>query len=149
MKLSSFLLFAFIFTSAQAAIVKSYDHLNQCTLYQVVPSDEEGRVILQRGQRMHFPKNVYGMSFRELQVDFDSRKVTVTPVMNIVFGFNRPLVKNRANISEGNPNFNFLINQLNRSLSLFEKMCISSSSEVVYANFYEPKDPKPSSNTLR
>lgn len=125
---------------SQAAVVKSFDHENHCTLYQAVAEQENGDVILTTGQTIFSKKRVYGLSFVEMEIDFDKREVSVVPTMNVVLGVNRPLFESKVVIREENPEFTFLINQLNRRLFLFEKMCINSSSEVVYAKYFPQEE---------
>jgi hypothetical protein len=74
-----------------------------------------------------------------MEVNFQKKSVSVDPMMNIFLGMNRRLINSKVTISNKNPNFNFLINQLNRKLYVFEKMCITGKNELVYANMFETK----------
>ncbi len=122
---------------AFGAVARSSDRNNQCTLYQSIVADENGEVILRPDQTLVSSKRVYGLSFIDMEVDFVRQEVRVQPMMNVVLGFNKVLVPAKASIKRGNKEFSFLINQLNRKISLFEMICISASNEIVYAKFFE------------
>jgi hypothetical protein len=79
------------------------------------------------------------MSFRDMEVNFETREVMVQPIMNIVLGFNRPLTETKLAIAEGNKDFTYLINQLNRNVLLFEKVCITRDGKIEYAKMPETK----------
>jgi hypothetical protein len=133
----SLLLLALMSISAHAQVIKGNDQDHSCTLYRVA-NEEEGKPIkLNQDEVVISEKAAYGISFVDMEVDFENRKVLVQPTINIILGFNRPLIPKKAIISEENPNFNFLINQLNRKILVFEKVCISSDNEVVYAKMFE------------
>lgn len=138
MKYALLALFCLCFQSiAFGAVASSSDRENNCTLYQSIAADANGNVVLADDQTLVSSKNVYGLSFIDMEVDFDRHEVRVQTMMNVVLGLNKPLVAGKSSIKEGNPDFAFLINQLNRKVSLFEKICISSSNEVVYAKMFE------------
>ncbi len=128
--------------NAFSAVVKSNDAERGCTLFQSVTAEENGNVILQPGQVLVSSKNTYGLSFTDMEIDFDRREVRVQPMINIVLGFNRMLTPAKAIIRQDNPEFSFLINQLNRKISLFEKICINSSNEIEYAKFFPAPEQK-------
>ena len=116
-----------------ATVTKSFDTDNKCTLYRV-PTEasplEDNEVVI-------LDKDAYGLTIVDLDIDFKNQSVSVQPMINVVLGFNRPLINTRATISNKNPNFKFLINQLNRKLYVFEKMCINSKNEIIYAKQFE------------
>lgn len=131
---------ALVSTTSFAAVVKSTDSVNQCSLYQVIPNDENGGYTMSEGQILVSPRSIYGLAFESMEVDFDQRKVMVQPMMNIVLGINKPLLPFKVSIHEQNPNFNFLINQLNRKIYAFEKVCIDNKNEVIYAEFFPTEE---------
>jgi hypothetical protein len=132
----------FVCANASAAVVKSHDLDRSCTLYQAITPDQDGHVVLSAGQKLVSSKNVYGLSFIDMEVNFDRKEVLIQPMMNIVLGFNKELIAHKAVIKEGNADFGFLINQLNRKLLLFEKICIGAGNEVIYAHYF----PAPENN---
>jgi hypothetical protein len=141
MKFLALSLTALLLTSASfAAVVTSSDNENHCTLYQAVSENENGQIVMQEGQRLLSSKRVYGLSFVDLEIDFDRREARVQTMMNVVLGFNRMLVPQKSVIREDNPQFTFLLNQINRKLALFEKICVSADNEIVYANFYPTEE---------
>jgi hypothetical protein len=151
MKSLSIILLTFILSASSfAAIVKSADKEKNCTLYQVVAADENGNIPLEDNQTIALSHDVYGMSFQNMEIDFDKRNVKVDAIANIILGFNKLLVPNKVALSPKNDQFNFLINQLNRKLLVFEKVCISKQNEVIYANYFEAKEdnPTPSTNSV-
>jgi hypothetical protein len=146
---SVILLTLILSASSFAAIVKSADKENNCTLYQVVAADENGNIHLEENQTIALSQDVYGMSFKNMEVDFDKKIVKVDAVANIILGFNKLVVPNKVILSPKNDQFNFLINQLNRKLFVFEKMCITKQNEVLYAKYFEekPENPNPDSGS--
>ena len=128
-------------SSAGASIVKGYDAEKSCVLYRVAPADDNGKVKLQSNEVIIYDKDAFGLSFQDMEINFEKREVLVQPTINILFGFNRPLINDKAIISAENPDFNFLINQLNRKLYVFEKVCIGDG-KIVYAKMFE-ENPEP------
>lgn len=127
-----------ISSAVQSAVVKSYDSENGCNLYRVVQSDAKGKVKIKSNETIIFPKEVYGLSFQDMEINFDNREVLVTPLMNVVLGLNRPLINTKAVIIADHKDFKFLINQLNRKVNLFEKVCLSDA-KITYAKVFEQK----------
>lgn len=118
---------------ASAIVLSSLDSDKKCTLYRV-PNEEspilEDEVVIT-------DKDAYGITFQDLEIDFNKKEVSVTTMINIVLGANKPLINGRSIIKEKNPNFKFLINQLNRKFYVFEKICINSKNEIIYASQFE------------
>lgn len=130
------LLASLITTSAFAKVVKRLDADNACVLYRVAPTDDSGKLKLLPDEVIIYDKDAFGLSLQDMEINFDTREVLVQPTINILFGFNRPLINNKAIIAAENPDFNFLINQLNRKLYVFEKICIGDG-KIVYAKMFE------------
>ena len=126
------ILFSLITTSAFAAVVKGYDAEKSCDLYRVPSTDSNGKIIINAGEVVISTREAYGLSFRDMEVNFDTREVLVQPTINIILGFNRPLIEGKGIIAEDNADFKYLINQLNRNLLLFDKMCIAGN-KIIYA----------------
>ena len=135
------LLATFAASMASASVVKGLDAEKSCVLYRVVSPDEQGKIKIKSSEVIIFDKDAYGLSFQDMEVNFDNREVLIQPTINVVLGFNRPLINGKAVIEAENPDFNFLINQLNRKLFVFEKICINDG-KIVYAKMFEPK-PEP------
>jgi hypothetical protein len=133
MKVAILLILTAIAFSSQASTLKSFDSENNCTLYRV-PTEESP---LTSDDVIVNERDAYGLSIVDMEIDFKSQKVSVQPIINIVLGVNRNLTNKRVTISSKNPEFKFLINQLNRKLYVFEKMCINSKNEIVYARQFE------------
>lgn len=134
------LLLSTVSSLASAAVATSTDHENQCTLYQAVAENDNGDIVLQPGQRLFSSKRVYGLSFLDLEIDFDRREARVQTMMNVVMGLNRNLLPQKSVIRADHPEFNFLVNQINRRLVLFEKICVGSENEIVYAKYYPTEE---------
>ena len=142
MKKSLVLTFALLISATAFAgqVVKRFDKENNCDLYRVLSRDDNGNQEKPADdERLFSARETYGLSFRDMEVDFDNRIVKVQPIMNIVLGINRPLTETKVAISENNKDFTYLINQLNRSVLLFQKVCISKEGFVEYAKMLEDK----------
>lgn len=116
-------------SSAFSAVYKSYDSNASCNLYRVVNTDQ-----VQDEDVLVYAKNVYGISFENLEVDFANREAKVQVMLNVTLGFNRSLLEKKSTISADNVNFTNLINHLNRKIKLFENICITDENQIVYAN---------------
>ena len=121
-----------ISTSAYSAVYKTYDSNESCNLYSVVNTNES-----QENGEVVYSKNVYGLSFENLEVNFENREASVQVIMNVTLGFNRSLVNKKSTISADNVNFTKLINHLNRKINLYEKICINDDNQIIYANEFE------------
>lgn len=137
------LLAAHIASPASATVVKGYDDENSCELYRVALADSNGKIKIEPHEVVIFAKEAYGLSFQNMEVNFDKREVLVQPMINVLIGFNRPLINTKAIIAAENPEFYFLINHLNRKLSAFEKICISNK-KIIYAKMFQVVDADPS-----
>lgn len=124
---------AFLSLNTHASLVQSNDRENKCTLYRTTseqaPIKDDETVILE--------KEAYGITLVNLEIDFASKSALVQPEVSIVLGLNRKLTDNKSKIKANNPNFTFLINQLNRRVLLLEKICISKNNEIIYGNAFE------------
>lgn len=127
-------------TSTFASVVKGYDKESGCDLYRVIQKDATGKIKNKQksGEVIIYAKEVYGLSFQEMEINFDNREVLIQPTMNVILGINRPLTSAKVVLSSEREDFNFLINQLNRKVSLFEKICINDG-KIVYAKVFEAK----------
>jgi hypothetical protein len=131
-------IFLTISAETHASVFKSFDQDATCDLYRVVQAENNKVVKPGFGETVITDKEAYGLSFLDMEVDFSNHQVLIQPTINIVLGFNRPLIKTKAIIEETNPEFNFLINQLNRKIFLFEKICLRENI-VIYAKMFETK----------
>lgn len=117
-------------SNSYAMILKSNDRVNGCDLYRVSKTEEQSEV--RRGEVVYSKKPVYGIKIENMDIDFQNEEVSVTPIIQVVLGFDKPLVE-RVIIEKSNNNFKFLTNQLNKSLTVFESVCISSDNRLVHA----------------
>jgi len=115
--------------SSHATLVASYDVANKCNIYRVKAED----MPFIGPEVVVVNRNVYGLSLENMDVDFDNRRVTVDAIVSIPFWFDRSVVSGRVWISPENPQFKFLLNQLNRKIVQFERMCITTKNELIYA----------------
>ncbi len=122
-------------STAFSSVVKSYDSKNSCNLYRIVSETTKAK---QAGEAVLYDKAVYGITIEDLDVDFQNREAKVQVVMNIVMGLNRN-IGGKSVIEESNPQFKMLVNQLNRKLSMLEKVCISQDGKLVYGKIMENK----------
>ena len=133
--LIGFLMSAFIFQTASASVVKSFDQDKKCTLFRAT-SDETP---ITSAEEVVLERDVYGISFVDMDIDFNAKKALVTPVALVVLGLNKSITANKVFISPKNSDFKHLVNQLNRKLLVFEKLCISKENEVIYGKEFEAK----------
>jgi hypothetical protein len=134
MKLTLTIIFILFSTTTFSAVVKKSDRKNGCILYRIIEKDSI--IQKQKDEVIVSDKSVYGISLTNLDIDFATKEVTVDVILNVVLGLNKPLLNSRSTIHSQNPNFNILINQLNRKLYVFEKICITKSNEIIYADFF-------------
>ncbi|MFN8846727.1 MAG: hypothetical protein ACK5V3_05250 [Bdellovibrionales bacterium] len=132
---SLFLLVSFLSLYSQADIVTSHDAKNNCTAYRI-PRDSKP---IQSDEKLFIEKPVYGLSLQNAKVNFENKTVEVDILVRIVLGLNSNLTTKPVTIKPENKNFEFLLNQLNRSVFLFEKVCISETNELIWADFFEPE----------
>lgn len=137
--LLSFLIFN---SNAYAELVSSFDDTNKCVIYRTTT---EKNPILST-EKILSPKGVYGFSLKNADIDFENKSVHVDIWVRIIMGLNYNLTSKPVEIKSSNPNFNFLINQLNRAIFLFEKVCVSEKNELIWATFFEPEKIKEESN---
>lgn len=122
-------------TEAFASVVKSQDTKNNCTLYRAIHADSKKQ--MQKNETVFLNREVYGIAFENMDVDFDNREVRVDVVMTIVLGLNKNITEQKAIISSDNPKFSSLVNQLNKKLSMLESVCINNQNEVIYAKTFD------------
>lgn len=113
-----------------AMIVKSVDRVNGCDLYRVTKTEDASEV--RSNESVYSKKVVYGIKIENMDIDFRNEEVSVTPIIQVVLGLDKPL-KERVVISGQNKKFKELVNQLNKSLTVFESVCISSDNRLVHA----------------
>jgi hypothetical protein len=127
-----------ISASAYSAIIKSQDSKSSCALYRVIDNNADGSPPqLKAGESLAFSKRLYGMTLKNMDISFDNREVKVDLELSVILGANRNLMSKKLIIDEKNPNFKALINHLNRKVSEFQSVCISSGNEIVYARLRE------------
>lgn len=112
----------------------SLDSKNECVVYRNTSKEKP----IQAGETLINDKTSYGYTMQNLVIDFENEVVKVDIVNRIALGFNRSLVSGSVFIRASNPNFKALINQLNRVLFTFEKVCITSQNELMWATFPSP-----------
>jgi hypothetical protein len=136
-KIFVLMLIATFTQTAQTAVVKKRDSEQNCTLFKVISADTNGQLKISEDEVIINQKDAYGISLTDMEIDFSNREVRVQPQINVILGMNRPLLDRKAVISAENTEFNFLINQLNRKIFLFEQICISDKNEIEYAKMFE------------
>jgi hypothetical protein len=125
-----FTLFLTLFaTSSFALVLKSNDSINGCDLYRV--SKTEASTEVSSNETVFLNRAAYGIMIENMDIDFINEQVSVTPIIQVVLGFNKPLIE-RVIIEKTNKDFKLLTNQLNKNLFVFESMCLSPDNIVVY-----------------
>jgi len=115
-------------SNSHALILKSNDRVNGCDLYRVTKTEDASEI--RNNESIYSKKVVYGIKIEN--IDFQNEEVSVTPIIQVVLGFDKPLV-DRVVIEKSNKDFKALTNQLNKSLTVFENVCISSDNRLVHA----------------
>jgi hypothetical protein len=132
--LYSFLLsFIFMTSHSLASVVTSQDTAAECTIYRTTSPEAPAQV----GEQEVDPREVYGFSLINMTVDFDAKLVRVDMLKRVVLGFDRVMNEKPLTIKQGNPNFLFLINHLNRDLHIFEKFCLTADHELAWASLFK------------
>ena len=130
-----YLFIALIFMTAIpgfAAVVKATDKDQGCTLYRVTDQDNP----MLKDESEVIPNDVYGLSIRDLEIDFNKKQVTVAVLVQIILGFDRNLTSHRLTISSTNPQLKYLTNEINRTVYLFNGICINHQNEIVYTKIH-------------
>lgn len=117
-----------LFQFVSAGVVKSDDKTHNCTLYRATDKSNPA----QPNESEVVKNEAYGFSVQNLEIDFPQKIATVDLLINITLGFDRKLNQQKLIVSPDNPQFTFIINQLNRVLFLFDSVCISSRNELIY-----------------
>lgn len=138
----SIVLLAFIASvNANALITRQYDQSRDCELYSVLAKVRNGNgdYVLEREVRANETvvddRGHYGLESTNLSIDFDQRKASFEIISQVVFGFNQNLLETegtQVSISAENPQFDQAINQVNRKLFSFSKVCLSQNNQVIY-----------------
>lgn len=130
MKILIAALTALFVSNSFAMVVKSVDRVNGCDLYRVTKTEDASEV--RSNESVYSKKTVYGIKIENMDIDFRNEEVSVTPIIQVVLGLDKNL-KERVVIEKSNPNFKALTNQLNKSLTVFENVCISSDNRLIHA----------------
>jgi hypothetical protein len=129
MKISFLLLTLSISFSSFGAIVTSKDVTNNCTAYRIVTTESPA----QSHESLQDQREFFGFSLGNMEIDFANKVVYVDVIKRILFGFNRNVVEGRVVIRPENPNFNALVNQLNRVVLTLSEVCITEQNELMWA----------------
>lgn len=132
------LLLTLVVSPAFSAIVTSLNADKSCTIYRV--TSEKSPATTEEVE--YDSRELYGFSLINLKVNFIKQTATVDIEKKVVLGFDRNLNSHPVMIQASNPQFEFLTNQLNRTLHLFEKICLTDSNELLWATFF-PESSQP------
>lgn len=122
-----------LISSANAAVVSSYDMNKSCTLYRTTT---ETKPILSH-ESMVLNKNVYGLSLQNMDIDFLKKEVRFDLMGLVVMGINKRITNESISIDEKNPDFKVFTNQLNRKIQLLESVCLDGTNQVQSFSFFE------------
>ena len=126
-------------SNSYALVLKSTDRANGCDLYRVSKTEETTEI--GRNEVVFIKKPAYGIKIENMDIDFRNEEVSVTTIVQVVLGFNKALVK-EVIIEKSNNDFKALTNQLNKSLTVFESVCISSDNRLVFGKLRETETSK-------
>lgn len=114
--------------TANAAVVKSFDDVNECTRYSLKHAQNGEKIEFEAGESLHLKGTIYGFSFDKLSIDFDDRSASFETTIR-KFGLNRSLGK--VKLSADHKKFNTAINRVNKSISTMDEVCINRKGELV------------------
>ena len=117
-------------SAANAAVVKKIDEQAECTLFSLKHASNGGAIKLNSGESIHEEGTIYGFTFRDAKVDFDSRQITARAEI-LKFGFNKDL---RKKVVIGENLADSALKQLNRKVLTMDEVCISRDGELKYFN---------------
>lgn len=122
---------AFLLTSAaNAAVVKSFDQSNDCTRFSLRHAKSSKDAIkLNSGESIHLKGTIYGFTFKDPQVDFDNRQVSVRAEI-LKHGFNKDL-KKKVFLSDDKVDVNSALKQVNRKVLTMDEVCINHDGELI------------------
>ena len=129
MKITVFLLFLSFAISSFASVVTSFDEKNNCILYRATSVENPTR----KNEILFAEKSSYGFTLQKLEIDFQNEIAKLEIVNRVVLGFNSLLTEEKVFVRSQNPDFNFLINHLNRSVHTFDQVCVTSNNELKWA----------------
>lgn len=127
--------------NAHSMITRQYDRASDCELYSVVNKERNsnGDYVLERqlkaSETVVDDRTHYGLETKNLSIDFDQRKASFEIISQVAFGFNKNLLESdgaQVSISADNAQFGQAINQVNRKLFSFSKVCLDQNNEVIY-----------------
>lgn len=114
--------------SANAAVVKSFDDVNDCTRYSLKHAQKDEKLDLATGESLHLKGTIYGFSFEGLKINFDERSASFETTVR-KFGLNKSLGK--VKMSADHSKFDLAINRINKSVSTMDEVCINRKGELV------------------
>jgi hypothetical protein len=122
---------------AQALVTKGTDRVAKCTSYQVIEAgtaetDDLISRIIKEGGEVASEKSTYGLSFKNLRIDFEKRQVKVDVMQRVVMGFNKVLIRDLV-ISADNQDLERQVNKLNYDMTLMREVCVGPNKELVRA----------------
>jgi hypothetical protein len=120
-----------IFSSniAFAGIALSRDAKSGCDVYRITTAEQPAT----KAEELISDAHASGFSMRNATVDFDSKIVKIQAVAVVRLGFNDRPAGAATWISPRQPNFNDLLNSLNRTVFLYSKVCISPTNQILWA----------------
>jgi hypothetical protein len=125
--------------TSHAGIFKSFDSEKNCTSYEIVNKvrNDNGENVYERslssGEEILTDKGIYGLSLKEVEIDFDTRSASFKLIKNVILGLNRPLLVTgaRVTVDSSHKSFKNIINLVNKKISLIESICLSDSLEII------------------
>lgn len=127
--------------NSNAMITKRYDSNHDCDVYSVLNKvkNAQGDYVLarelRRNEEVHDERNHYGLESKNLSIDFDKRKASFEVITQVSFGFNENLLQNdgaKVSIDSAHPQFNEVINQVNKKLLSFSQICVDREQNLIY-----------------
>ena len=122
--------------SSQALVLSSFDEVNNCSLITVLKKvkNQDGDRVYPRDissdETVISKKSSYGIALEDIKVDFDNKLVSANLEIRLVLAKD---IDQTIQIKSDNPKFNELISYHNHSLNLWDKVCLDSDNNLIYA----------------
>lgn len=128
--LSSLAMLLFICSASNAAVIKSFDEGSDCTRFSLRHAkSSKDPIKLNSGESIHLKGSIYGFTFRDPKVDFETRQITVRAEI-LKYGFNKDLSK-KVILRDDKVDVNAALKQLNRKVLTMDEVCIGRDGELI------------------
>jgi len=122
--------------NTNALVLTSFDSANDCKLITVLKKvkDENGDRKYPReltdNETIISKKSSYGLALENIKIDFENKLVSANLEIRLILAKD---IDQTIQIKSDNPNFDELISYHNHSIVLWDKVCLDSDNNLIYA----------------